>query len=142
MKQRERQYWAFRANPRIYKIDEVLKDGVEVEYWNNPHNSDIRAGDRAIPHQVRALGRSFLVTRSVGKTLLRGSLCFRTNTLRPPVYFCSSHLSRLPSGARRRIPAFSHTLNGTDIVIKAFNPDSLLKIPICRGILSWEMRSI
>lgn len=48
MKQRERQYWAFRANPQIYKIEDVLKDGVEIEYWNNPHNSDIRAGDRAL----------------------------------------------------------------------------------------------
>lgn len=48
MKQRERQYWAFRANPHIYKIEEILRDGVEIEYWRNPNKSKIRAGDRAI----------------------------------------------------------------------------------------------
>lgn len=46
----------------------------------------------------------------LGRTLLRDSPSFRTNTLRPPVYLCSSHLSILPSGARQRIPTFSSTL--------------------------------
>ncbi len=57
MKQRKRQYWAFRANPQIYKIEDVLKDGVEIERWNNPHNSDIRAGDRALIWQKSSKGQ-------------------------------------------------------------------------------------
>jgi hypothetical protein len=49
IKQQERHYWAFRANPHIYNIDEVLNDRkIEIEYWRNPHNSNVQAGDRVL----------------------------------------------------------------------------------------------
>jgi predicted RNA-binding protein with PUA-like domain len=58
VKKRERHYWAFRANPQKYNIQEVLQNsGIEIEHWNNPHNSDVREEDRAIIWQKASKGQ-------------------------------------------------------------------------------------
>lgn len=46
MQRRQRQYWAFLAHPKRYKIEESIRNRRE-EYWADPR-AKTRAGDRAI----------------------------------------------------------------------------------------------
>src|SRR6266566_9125234 len=46
MQEPQRHYWAFCANPKIYKIEQVVRELPE-DSWTVPHRN-VRADDRAI----------------------------------------------------------------------------------------------
>ncbi len=46
MQEPQQSYWAFSAKPRVYKIEEAIRDRI-IDYWTVPHRN-VRAGDRAI----------------------------------------------------------------------------------------------
>ena len=45
MQGRQRKYWAFLANPKVYRIEEAIQQ--EEDSWTVPRG-DVRAGDRVI----------------------------------------------------------------------------------------------
>jgi hypothetical protein len=52
--QRARQYWAFRSNPNVYRLDEALKR-FETDWWTTKR-SQVRTGDRALFWNVKNPG--------------------------------------------------------------------------------------